>query len=91
MGSPLERAQVYEELKAFIQRELSLGELRELDGSTPLVESGVLESLNLVALIAFIESQFGIKVEESEIIPGNFENLDAVTSMVLLLSRVGST
>ncbi len=48
-----------------------------------LIDSGVLDSLGIINLLAFIESRFGIRVPERDIVP---ENFDSIRSMVTYLS-----
>ena len=42
-------------------------------------EKGLIDSTGILELIAFLEEQFGIRIEDDEIIP---ENLDSIASLV---------
>jgi len=46
------------------------------------IEKGVIDSMNVLELINFIEERFGIKVVDYEIIPENFDSIDKLTAYV---------
>ena len=47
-----------------------------------LIDSGVLDSLDVVALITEICDEFDIVVTAGDVIPENFNSLDAMASMI---------
>jgi acyl carrier protein len=47
---------------------------------------GVLDSLDLTAMVAALEARYGLFVDVEEIVPANFRNLGAIRS---LLARHG--
>jgi clorobiocin biosynthesis protein CloN5 len=68
----------------FIRRELLDGDPRgELTESTPLLEWGVLNSLNTVRLLTFIREDIGVLVPPTEINARNLRNVRAIASMVI--------
>lgn len=62
----------------FIREEADLEE-DEVDVDTSLFRDQLLDSMNLTALIAFLEETFAIKVKPMDIV---FENLDTVNHML---------
>lgn len=56
--------------------------LRELGEETPLIGDGLLDSMRIMVLLAFLEQKFDIKVGDEELLPENFETLAAVTRLV---------
>ena len=52
-----------------------------------LVDGGVLESFDIVAIIAQFESEFGIEVEPQYLIASHFNSLDAMVSLVETLQK----
>lgn len=68
-------------LKDFIQAELARGQ--EVDVSRDsLVESGVIDSLGIMKLVAFIEKELKVKIKDDELLPENFETLQAIVALV---------
>jgi acyl carrier protein len=70
-------------VKEFLLREFLAGEdPNELTRSTPLVSSGVLDSLATLKLITFLEEEFGISVEPHE---ADEEHLDTIADIATLV------
>jgi acyl carrier protein len=61
--------------------------LLPLGNATSLLETGVLDSLGLLRLVVFIQERFGITVDDVDLIPENFESVDAICAY--LRARVG--
>jgi len=47
------------------------------------LEKGIIDSTGVLELVAFIEENFGIKVEDEELIP---ENLDSIDNLVTFIN-----
>jgi acyl carrier protein len=71
-----------ETILEFIQDEADLEE-HEVDVDTSLFRDQLLDSMNLTALIAFLEETFGIKVKPMDIV---YENLDTVNHMLIYIA-----
>ncbi len=55
---------------------------REVADDYPLIENGVLTSLQTVELVMFMEEKFDIVVEDEELDEENFGSVDAIASLV---------
>lgn len=76
---------VHEVLTDYISREVLAKNgqlLPTLDQPLLDSEGGVIDSLNLWPLIVFVESRFGIKVEDTDLMPENFQTLRALTKFI---------
>ncbi len=63
----------------YISRELVQDPaLLPLGNATSLLETGVLDSLNLLRLVVFIQERFGIVVHDVDLVPENFENVNVI-------------
>lgn len=70
-------------INEFISYELvSKPELLPLRNDTPLLESGILDSLALLRLLVFLEDEFNVLVDDFELIPENFNTIDAICTYV---------
>lgn len=49
-----------------------------LDEDQSLISGGILDSIALLRLIAYLEEQFGVKVSDGDVNPDNFETLDKI-------------
>lgn len=52
--------------------------LLPLSNDTPLLDSGILDSLSLLRLVVFLEERLGITLDDADLLPENFASVDAV-------------
>ena len=55
---------------------------REIPNDEPLIENGVLTSLQTVELVMFMEEKFGITVEDDELDEENFGSVNNIAGLV---------
>jgi acyl carrier protein len=79
---------VKEQIKSFIIKNFLFDE-RGLKDDEPLFESGIIDSLGLIKLIAFIEKNFNISIDMSEVMIEKFNTLNDI--METLKSRLKSS
>ena len=70
-----------EPVRAFIE-ECHLDGRATLPDDAPLLEWGVLDSLALADLTAFVERRFGLAVPLAAITPANFRSLRTIAAML---------
>jgi acyl carrier protein len=49
---------------------------------TSFLDEGILDSTGVMELVAFIETDFKIRVEDEEIIPDNFDSIDKLVAFI---------
>jgi acyl carrier protein len=70
-------------IKRFLVDEIMVKDGRtEIQDNVSLIASGLLDSLALLRLIEFVEEQFGVTVEDDELLPENFQTIDAIRHFV---------
>ncbi|MBV8591055.1 MAG: acyl carrier protein [Acetobacteraceae bacterium] len=47
-----------------------------------LIENGVIDSLGLLKVIAWIEDEFGVLIEVDEMVPENFSTIGTISALV---------
>lgn len=52
-----------------------------------LIENGVIDSLGIFQLVAFLEERFGVTIGDEEITPENFGSVTAIERLVASRSR----
>ncbi len=63
----------------YISRELVQDPaLLPLADETPLVDSGILDSLSLLRLVVFLEERFGVTMGDADLLPENFASVNAI-------------
>ena len=48
----------------------------------PLLDSGIIDSMSILQLVGFLESEFNIEVDDDEILPEHFETMASITAFV---------
>jgi acyl carrier protein len=75
-------AQLQQEIATFIREEVLRGRAVELTAETSLLELGIIESLSLAALIRHLETRYGARIEDEDLLPANFRDLGAIARLV---------
>ena len=79
----MDSAIIEEKIRAYIMKELMRDHAQtELKRDVSLIDGGIIDSLGLFKLVAFIEEEFRIAVEPHEVRTDNFETLSVVTNLV---------
>ena len=58
------------------------GEEVEVDFETNLLRSGLIDSMALVTLVNFIESEFDVKIPFTDFTVANFQSINAMTNYI---------
>jgi acyl carrier protein len=80
MDSP---QKIKEQIRDYIQESAKFTGVTGITDQSSLVEAGIIDSLQLVRVVAFLEDTFGISIEDEEILPKNFESIDGMERLVL--------
>ena len=71
------------ELEAFILEDIALGrEMESIDPDEDLLARGVIDSLAVTQLVAFLEERYSICVTDEELVPDNFRSLARMEAFV---------
>ncbi len=76
---------IKESVRSYLNREFFRGEaIDSLSEEQPLVTSGLLDSVATLKLVLFLEEQFGITIETSDIADGQLDTLGTIETLVEL-------
>ncbi len=67
-------------IRGWLQENVTGG--RDVANDEPLIENGVLTSLQTVELVMFLEERFGVVIEDEEFDEENFGSVDAIAALV---------
>ena len=59
----------------------------EVASDESFLASGILDSLGIMQLVAFVESELGIKVPEADLVPENFDSVARITAFIERMRR----
>jgi acyl carrier protein len=51
--------------------------------SSNFIEEGLLDSFDIVSLVASLDEEFGISIDGTEILPENFSNVDSIFQLLI--------
>ena len=72
---------VEQAVRDFLKNDLGKAE-SDVGRDESLLESGIIDSMGVLQLVAFLESTYGIKVEDDDLMPENFDTIAAITSFI---------
>ena len=73
---------VIAQLSTFIRTNILKQPNRVIEPSEPLISSGVIDSFSLMDLALFVEDTFGVRIEDTELNAGTFDNLTQLESLI---------
>jgi len=73
---------IEDKIKDFILKNLYFVEDQELGDDDSFLNEGIIDSMGSLELVAFVESQFGIKVDMSEVVVKNFDSVRQLANFV---------
>jgi acyl carrier protein len=69
-------------IRSILTQDLSIAAAVDVAADVPLLQKGVIDSIELMQLIAALEAKLGIAIDETEILPANFRTLSAIAAFV---------
>ena len=77
-------ASAKDQIREFIQRELASAKgVSSFSDSESLMDSGVIDSLGIFRLVAFLEETFRVRIGDEEITHDNLKSVDSIEQLVL--------
>jgi acyl carrier protein len=75
---------VKDQIREFILRELASAKgVTTFSDSESLMDSGVIDSLGIFRLVAFLEEAFRVRIGDEEITHDNLKSVDSIEQMVV--------
>jgi acyl carrier protein len=70
-------------LAEFVRDELLHGRKVVLTNEADLLGAGIVDSLGLLRLVAFMEDRFGVRVPDEDVVFENFQSINAMASYLV--------
>lgn len=72
-----------DQLREFIlENYLFTDDQNELSDDSSFLETGILDSMGVLELIAFLNEDLGVKVETGEMVPENLDGIDRLLTFI---------
>jgi acyl carrier protein len=73
---------IEERVKGFLLEHFPLARKRDLSRDDQLLGSGILDSLGVLEIVAFLEHEFGITIQDEDLLPENFRSIETLSAFV---------
>ena len=73
---------VSDQIRAFVLEKFPQAKKKSLRDTDQLLESGIVDSLGILDLVAFLESGFQVHINDEELLPENFQTVEAIAQFV---------
>ena len=73
---------VAESVRQFIVGTFPSARRRALSNDDPLLENGIVDSLGVLDIVSFLETEFGIAASDDELVPENFRTIQSIAGFV---------
>jgi acyl carrier protein len=74
--------EIRESIRQFMITHFASARRQAVRDQDPLLESGIIDSLGVLDVVGFLESEFHVTVEDEELIPENFQNIERIAAYV---------
>jgi acyl carrier protein len=83
-GKMIEAAAVKDQIREYVLEEFAKSKgVNQITDEEILTKSGIIDSMGIFRLVAFVEETFGVRVGDEEITNDNLESVDAIERLVL--------
>lgn len=69
-------------VREYIRQNFLFGKDDQLGEQDSLLDRGIIDSTGAMELVTFIESEFSVQVDDSDLVPENLDSLAAITAFV---------
>jgi len=74
---------IEEKVKNFISENILFSDIGyPFNENDSFLEKGVVDSMNVMEIVAFVEDTFGVNISDSDIVPSNFDSISNITKFI---------
>jgi acyl carrier protein len=70
------------QIREFVLQKFPLARKRKVTNHDNLLESGIIDSLGVLDLVAFLQEEFSFAVADEDLTPENFQNIERMAQFV---------
>lgn len=74
--------EIQKQVRAFVTSNFYVADPAALEGGASLLDLGIIDSTGVLEVISYIEENFGITVEDSELLPENLDSIERIANFV---------
>ena len=69
-------------IEDFIKENFPAAKKKNIDWQTSLLETGIIDSLGVLEIVNFIDEELDIEIDEDDLMPENFETIQAMAEFI---------
>ncbi len=81
----METDNVTNTIYSFIKKEMNNSD--DFEPSVNIVETGIVNSIGIISLVAFLENQYNVEIAIEDVNPDNFSTVGAIVSYLTKLPK----
>ena len=70
------------QIRDFVTSNFYVADPAALEDRTSLLDQGIIDSTGVLEVIVFVETTFGIAIEDSEMLPENLDSIERIAAYV---------
>jgi acyl carrier protein len=70
------------QIRDFVTTNFYVADPNTLEDSTSLLDQGIIDSTGVLEVIMFVETAFGVTVEDAEMLPENLDSIERIAAFV---------
>lgn len=72
-----------EQIRAFLIENFLFGDAAPLkDDAMSLLDNGIMDSVGVMELVAFLEGEMDLQIDDAELVPENLDSVDNLTGFI---------
>jgi acyl carrier protein len=84
----IESAEVKDQIRTYVLEEFAKSKgIDQITDQEVLTKNGIIDSMGIFRLVAFLEETFKVRIGDEEITHDNLESVDAIERLVLAKSK----
>jgi acyl carrier protein len=84
----IEQAEVKDRIREYIVEEFAKSKgINQVSDQEVLAKNGIIDSMGIFRLVAFLEETFNVRIGDEEITNDNLESIDAIERLVISKSK----
>jgi acyl carrier protein len=73
---------VIEQIRTFLIKNFPTARTRRVSDDEPLIANGIVDSLGILEVVAFLEQEWQVTVSDEELLPENFQSIESLAAYV---------
>lgn len=71
-----------DKIRQFIKNDFRALDAMSITDDSDLIKRGIIESINTIKLVIFLENEFGVQVNSGDLIGSNFQSINHIVAFI---------